>query len=92
MNLLQVKRNEVQETSVGLGLAGLKNVYWVARQRDRPLPGSLRRAWILLLTSPPYLCLPCLTPPTSHYPRVQKLKQWKNCSAPGPAWPFTLIL
>lgn len=50
-------------------------------ERARPFPASLPRAWVLLLTSPPYFCWSCpshLTPQTPHYLRVQKHKQWRN--------------
>lgn len=79
--LLQAGRNEVEETSGGLDLVGPINVYWVARQRARPLSVSLPRAWACLLTSRPYLPWSCpshLTAQPPHYPRVQKLKQWRN--------------
>lgn len=38
VHLLQVGRNEVKEMSVGLGLAGPINIYWVAGLRARSLP------------------------------------------------------
>lgn len=38
LHLLQADRNEVEETSVGLGLSGPINIYWVAGPRARSLP------------------------------------------------------
>lgn len=37
VHLLQAGRNEVKETSVGLGLAGPINIYWVAGPTARSL-------------------------------------------------------